>query len=222
MPHPAPLKFAVLAADVVVFAVERGVFQTLLINVDRPPHFRDVPGFPGGLIRPEETAEAAARRQLAEKGGLDPKKVYLEQLYTFSGIDRDPRGRVVSVAYLGLTSETKLAGTEYGPHWLPVTAVPTLAYDHNDMLAVALERLRGKLEYTNIIARLMPSEFTLTQLQRVYETILGRALDKRNFRKKLLDVGAVKATGKFFQEGAHRPAELYRFTSKEVRTLELV
>lgn len=217
----APLHFAVLASDVLLLSLQDGRLHTLLVHVHRPRVGGEL-GFPGGLIRPDETAEDSAARQLVEKGGFTGN-AHLEQLATFSGIDRDPRGRVVSVAYLGLTADTEIKGkTSYEPVWHPVRGLKGLAYDHDAMLATALERLRAKIGYTTLISRLMPATFTLTQLQSAYETILGHPLDKRNFRKKLLERKVVKGTGESAAQGAHRPAELYRFTAKTVQPIEIL
>lgn len=219
---PKHLKFAVLAVDTVVFTIEDDTLKVLLISVNRPPHFNGTPAMPGGIITPQETAEEAAQRILREKGGL--VQVYLEQLYTFSTVGRDPRGRVVSVGYLGLVSKEKartLAGGT-GAWWEPVVTARHLAYDHDEILALALKRLQGKLVYTNIAFSLLPHEFTLTELQKLYEIILKKPLDKRNFRKKILDIGLVVTTGKERRGGASRPAALYRFakhTPQEVGVL---
>lgn len=220
--HSNKLKFAVLATDVALFTAHEGRLMTLLMTVNRPPHFDGVPGFPGGVLLPDETADECASRQLVEKGGIDAKHVYMEQLATFSEIGRDPRGRVVAVAYLALMPSKNMEFKRgSGAYWQDVSAMPRLAYDHDDMLKSALKRLRSKVEYTNLIGQLMPAEFTLSELQATYETVLGRKLDKRNFRKKIRDVGLVKPTGKKRGGGAHRPAELYAMADKKVRITEI-
>lgn len=210
----APVRFAILAVDTVVFTVIDNQLHVLLMPVNRPPHFNGTPAMPGGVIKPRETAEEAAQRILKDKGGLE--NVYLEQLYTFSAIGRDPRGRVVSVAYLGLIPREKARLLAHGTDawWEPVATARKLAYDHDEILALALKRLRGKLVYTNIAYGLLPHEFTLTELQKLYEVILKQPIDKRNFRKKILDIGLVVPTGKDRRGGASRPAALYRFAKK--------
>lgn len=223
-PH---LRFAVLAADVALFTIHNGELHVRLMIVDRPPHFKDIPALPGGLVVPTETAEETALRLVEERALIAPAKVYLEQLATFSDLKRDPRGRVVAVAYLAVipfeslsTSEREVKDAK--TFWQPVKDVKKLAYDHTEMLAVAVARLRSRVHYTTLIAKLMPKEFTLTELEHAYESILGNNLDKRNFRKKILKLGIVKATGKKRADGAFRPAELYRFTTSKVEQIEIL
>lgn len=215
------LRFAILAIDVALFAVLDRRLCVLLIPVERPPHFLSMRGLPGGLIAPDETAEQAVARHLREKAEVSG--VYVEQLATFSAVDRDPRGRVVSVAYLGLMPAEQAAAVPLarGQHWTPIDRVGRLAYDHDEILAVACERLRARLGYSTIARHLMPKEFTLTELQQTYETVLDRSFDKRNFRKKLQDTGIVRATGKMRSGQPSRPAELHRFAGSGVRLIEL-
>jgi len=224
---PKKLRFAVLATDVAAFRLHEGVLEILLIPITNVPEFKGMRGLPGGLIDPKETAEQAAVRVLTEKGGLTGG--YLEQLYTFSDVDRDPRGRVVSVAYLALfaPNEARLEsegreGADSGARWCPMSNLPSLAYDHDNIAQVALERLRARIGYTTIVRHLLPKEFTLTELQKAYESILGYSLDKRNFRKKIQVPGIVSATGRMRTQGASRPAQLYRFAHKGVRTIEIL
>ncbi len=220
--QPQDLRFAVLAADAVALRLHDGALEVLLIPVTNPA-WQGKEGLPGGLIRPDETAEQAAERHLTVKGGLAGG--YFEQLYTFSDVDRDTRGRVVSVAYLALFSPEESAlqsDGAGGTHWVPVAKVPRLAYDHDLILATATERLRARIGYTTIIRHLLPSEFTLTDLQVAYEAVLGHTLDKRNFRKKILALGLVSETGRTRTQGASRPAALYRFAKKGVDTIEIL
>jgi 8-oxo-dGTP diphosphatase len=170
-----------------------------------------------------EDLDTAARRELCEEAGIAAAH-YLEQLYTFGAVDRDPRTRVISVAYYALLpgreSGLPLCEPEAGTDateadWWPVDDLPPLAFDHAEIVSVALSRLRAKLGYTSVAYALLPAEFTLTELQTVYEIILGRSLDKRNFRKKMLAAGILEATPNQRREGAHRPAQLYRFTRRE-------
>lgn len=223
-PH---LRFAVLAADVALFTIHDNRLLVRLMMVNRPPHFNNIPALPGGLLTPQEIAEETAVRIVKERATITSKPVYLEQLATFSGLDRDPRGRVVAVAYLGavpfesLTTSEQLIG-EGASFWCPVKDVKALAYDHDEILSVALTRLRSRVQYTTLIAKLLPKEFTLTELERAYECILNSTLDKRNFRKKILKLGVLTATGKKRADGAFRPAELYRFTSNKVEQIEIL
>ena len=222
-PH---LRFAVLAADVVLCTVAQGELLVRLIPVERPPHITHGQGLPGGLIDPRETAEEAAHRLINTKALVDTTHVHLEQLYTFSSLERDPRGRVVAVAYLALVPWEKLS-TKEREHtaeawWSPARSAHRLAYDHDEMLALALERLRSRATYTTLIRTLMPREFTLTELEHAYELLVHTDLDKRNFRKKILKLGILTATPHKRTEGAFRPAQLYRFTNHKVQDIEIL
>jgi len=203
---------AALTVDCVVFGFDGGDLEVLLIRRGLPP-FKDKWALPGGFVRVEETLDDAARRELKEETGL--KDVFLEQLYTFGSVKRDPRERVVSVAYYALTKpadHTTVAATDAAEaEWFPVTQVPALAFDHADILATALTRLRGKLTYQPIGFELLPPKFTLTQLQHLYEAVHGEDIDKRNFRKKVLSYDLLIPLKETHRDGAHRPAQLFRF-----------
>lgn len=218
---PEQFRFAALATDIVVFGFVDGVLHALISTVNRPPHYVNIPGFLGGMITKDETAREACVRILNEKGGLTD--VYLEQLYTFSAVERDKRNRVVSVAYLGLVRPDIAATYNHqDAMFVPITKLKKLAYDHDEMLRVALTRLQGKLSYTTIAQFLLPRHFTLSELQTVYEVVLKKEFDKRNFRKKILALNIVRDTG-LVQEGVkNRPAALYRFTNKKVTELPLL
>jgi len=225
-PSPEELRFAVLAADTVLLSIRDGVLYTRVIGVNRPPYYANAWGFPGGLIGPRETADAAAVRHLAAKSHVAVEKPYVEQLYTFSAIDRDKRGRVVAVAYLALVPWEQLSTEERedtaDAKWVPVATLKGLAYDHDEMLKLARARLASRITYTTLIGKLMPSEFTLTELEQSYEAILKTKLDKRNFRKKILKLGILKALNKKRKAGRSRPAELYRFASSTVKDIEVL
>ncbi len=220
------LRFAVIATDVVVFVVRNKQLFVRLMRVNRPPHFSNAKGMPGGLIRPEETAEEAARRITQERALIDPDKMHFEQLYTFSSISRDPRSRVLAVAYLGLVSWDRLSPSEQNDTedawWVPATEVGKLAYDHNEILKLAIDRLRSRITYTTVIGKLMPKEFTLTELEETYECILHTRLDKRNFRKKLAKLKFLTELPHKRKGGAFRPAQLYRMTSPKVHEVEVL
>ena len=219
---PHKLRFAILATDTVLFSKDQGGLKVLLMKVDRPPFYVQHWGVPGGLIHPKETADEAAKRHLWEKAGAK-KFVHIEQLYTFSALDRDPRGRVVSVAYLALTPTTDIVrrgGSEV--RWFSVENLPKLAYDHKDIIRTAIERVRSKLAYTNIAFGLLPEEFTLGELQRLYEVVLRRRFDKRNFRKKLFSLKLVVGTKKKKRAGRSRPAELYRFSERRHKVVGIL
>jgi 8-oxo-dGTP diphosphatase len=168
-----------------------------------------------------ESLEESARRELEEETGV--RDIYLEQLYSFGDVDRDPRTRVITVAYFALIAsdlQALHATTDAtAAEWFPVSDLPRLAFDHERIVEYAIERLRNKLEYTTVGFQLLPERFTLTELQQVYEIILGRPLDKRNFRKKMLSLGIVEETGATKMDGVHRPARLYRFA--ETRFMRL-
>jgi len=218
---PAEFRFAAIAIDAIVLTIIDGQLHGLVSNVDRPPHYVNVPGFLGGIITAEETAEETCKRILLEKGNL--KRVYLEQLYTFSEVKRDKRNRVISVAYIGLV-RPDVAGSYTHPDtaFVPLKKLKNLAYDHDTMLQSALKRLRGKLEYTTIAQHLLPRHFTLTELQTVYELVLKKEFDKRNFRKKILSLGIIRDTGNVEEGVKHRPAALYEFTSSKIEELTLI
>jgi 8-oxo-dGTP diphosphatase len=219
------LRFAILAADVALFTVRDSNLLVRVAPVHRPPHFPNTHGLPGGLITPDETAEEAAARLIKSKGDIT-NPVYKEQLFTFSSIKRDPRGRVVAVAYLALVPWSELSPLETAgvgdATWLTIAEATNLAYDHDEMLGVALARLRSRARYTTIVRHLMPPEFTLSELETVYESLLKTDLDKRNFRKKILKLKVVEPLGRKKAHGAHRPAELYRFRGKKVEEVEVL
>lgn len=212
-----------VAVDVIIFTIRDEALQVLLVQLKSPP-YAGMRAFPGGLICDGESTEAAAERDLIETTGV--RDVYLEQLYTFSNPHRDPHGHVVSVAYFALVNSDQMKlcipGKCVDIGWFSVETPPPLAYDHADMLEYALQRLRWKLEYTNIVYSLLPRDFTLTELQRVYEIILDRPLDKRNFRKKMLSLGLLQAMRQVAKRGAHRPARLYRFRRRRPMIIEVL
>ncbi len=220
------LEFAVLATDVILFTVRENKLLVRLVKVNRPPHFPSIPGLPGGLISPTETADEAVDRVIKEKADVDAAKVYFEQLYTFSGVNRDPRGRVVSVTYIALVPWENLSLDEQkdSPEqwWQVVSNTPTLAYDHNQVLAVAVKRLRFQITNTTISSRFVPKEFTLTRLEKICEIVVGKEIDKRNFRKKILKLKIVKKSNRQLRGVKHRPANLYSFASLKVKEISVL
>ena len=204
-PHPA------VTVDIAVFTVRADELKILLIKRAQEPYQGEW-ALPGGFIRQDEGLEAAARRELAEETGVSG--VFLEQLYTFGQPDRDPRERVITVAYYALIPSDKLelrAATDAeGVGWFALKELPALAFDHEAILDMALKRLAAKLEYSTIAFQLMPETFTLTELQHVYELIARAEMDKRNFRKRVLALDVIEPTGDEKREGPHRPAKLYR------------
>ncbi len=212
-----------VAVDNCIFTVLDDKLHVLLIQMKKSP-FDGMWALPGGLIEDGETLDAAAARILEEQTGV--KRVYLEQLYTFDGETRDPSGRVLSVAYFSLVppEDHELRTTKkYGAvrFWEASKLPERLAYDHSEILDYALQRLQWKVQYTNVMWSLLPRKFTLSQLQNAYETVLNRALDKRNFRKKILSLGLVSPSGELSTGGRHRPAMLYRFETKRPEIVEV-
>jgi 8-oxo-dGTP diphosphatase len=206
--HPRPA----LTVDCVIFGFDDADLKVLLIQRDLSP-FKGKWALPGGFVHVDETLEAAARRELVEETGL--KDVFLEQLYTFGEVKRDPRERVVSVAYFALVAlhdhVPRAATDAQNALWFGLSDLPTLAFDHDAIVAAAVGRLRAKVRYQPIGFELLPSKFTLSQLQHLYEAILERELDKRNFRKKLLAMELLVETDEVEQDVSHRAARLYRF-----------
>jgi len=207
-----------VTVDVVLLTIRDGALEALVIKRANPP-YKGRWALPGGFIALDESLDEAARRKLDEEAGV--RGIFLEQLYTFGEPRRDPRTRVISVAYYALASADRVR-----------TAVPTaeaadarflqipgeldgthFAFDHKKILEVALERIRGKLEYAPIAFQLLPATFTLTELQQVYQVVLGHALDKRNFRVRMLESGQIE-DAKEVRRGSHRPAKLYRFKGR--------
>jgi 8-oxo-dGTP diphosphatase len=205
--------------DCVVFGFDGAGLQVLLIRRGLEP-FIGSWALPGGFVDMEENLDEAALRELLEETHL--KDVFLEQLFTFGNPGRDPRGRVVSVAYYALVRPDQHPATGDSDAseaaWHPVDKLPPLAFDHANILHTGLERLRGKIRYQPIGFELLPKHFTLTQLQDLYEAILGRRIDKRNFRKKLLAFDFLVPTDEF-TAGAHRPARLHRFDRRRYEAL---
>lgn len=212
---------AALAVDAVVFGLDDEDLKVLLIRRDLEP-FQGKWALPGGFVRVEESLEEAVRRELREESGID--QLFLEQLYTFGAVGRDPRERVVTVAYYALVKlsdhRIKAATDARDAAWFAVSEARGLAFDHDHILAVALERLKGKVRYQPIGFELLPPQFTLSQLQRLYETILETPLDKRNFRKKILSMDFLVALDEVQKDVAHRAARLYRFDQKKYQRLE--
>jgi 8-oxo-dGTP diphosphatase len=209
-----------LAVNCVVFGFDEGDLKLLLIQRARPP-FQGHWALPGGFVRIEESVDEAARRELREETGL--ADVFLEQLYTFGAVDRHPGDRVVAVAYYALVKladqRTRPATDARAATWFPASKLPALVFDHGQILQVALDRLRGKVRYVPIGFELLPPKFTLSDLQHLYEAILGRSLDKRNFRKKALAMDLLDELQEWQQGVRHRAARLYSFNSKRYRRL---
>lgn len=221
MPHTYRYPRAALTVDCVVFGFDEGELKVLLIERAFEP-FKGAWALPGGFVNVDETLDDAARRELEEEAGL--KGVFLEQLYTFGAVERDPRDRVVSVAYYALVKlaehGTRAATDAADARWFPISKVPRLAFDHADILAIALARLKGKVRYQPIGFELLPPRFTLSQLQHLYEAVLESRLDKRNFRKKVLGFRLLVPLKETQMTGRHRPAQLFRFDTDKYEKLK--
>ncbi|MBX4205032.1 MAG: NUDIX hydrolase [Candidatus Doudnabacteria bacterium] len=220
---PQKYNYAVIATDIAIFTMQNEQLKVLLIKMKKAPYTGSW-ALPGGLIKGDENLDDAAERILLDKAGLS--HVYLEQLYTFGRVDRDPFGRVVSVSYFALIPNsgiTPKTSSEYSEiAWFSVKNLPKLAYDHKEIVQAAIQRLQSKLSYTNIIYGLLPKEFTLGELQTIYEIILGKKLDKRNFRKKILSLKLVKKLNRKKSTGPNRPAELYCFTQSKPQLVDIL
>lgn len=205
-PHPA------VTVDCAVFGYDAADLKVLLIRRKLEP-FKGQWALPGGFVQIAESLEAAARRELSGETGLG--QLFLEQLYTFGEPDRDPRERVISVAYYALVKLTdhtvRAASDAEDAAWFPVAELPTLGFDHERIVETALRRLKAKVRYEPIGFELLPEKFTLGELQRLYETVLETPLDKRNFRKKLLGMDLLEALEEYQRDVAHRAAQFYRF-----------
>jgi len=216
--HPRPS----VTVDCVVFGLdlEAADLKILLIQRKRDP-FAGLWAFPGGFVEEHETLEESAKRELQEETGI--ARLYLEQLYSFGDPGRDPRGHTVTVAYYALVKLSdhapKAADDAKAVDWFSVSKPPTLAFDHDMILATAVARLRAKVRYQPIGFELLPAKFTLSQLQRLYEIVLERPLDKRNFRKKILGMGLLIDLEETQKDVAHRAAQLYRFDEQRYRGL---
>ena len=207
-----------LTVDCVVFGLdlEQSALMVMLIERDVEP-FAGTWAIPGGFVKSNETLLEAATRELSEETGI--KNVFLEQLFTFGDPGRDPRGWVVSVAHYALVAPDKheLHATTDAreARWFPVDSLPPLPFDHNQILKMALERLRGKLTYAPIGFELLPQKFTIKQLQKLYEIVLGESLDNRNFRKKIFSMDVLKELDEMQKGVPHRAARLYRFDERK-------
>lgn len=210
-----------VTVDGVIFQLIATVLSVALIQREKEP-FKDQWALPGSYVSNKESISEALRRTLFAKAGIVADDCgVLEQLYTFDTAMRDPRGHAVSVAYMALCKDLTphFSDTTQNPTFFPVHKLPSLAFDHSDIIAHAYARLRGKVTYTNAVFALLPTQFTLTQLQNAYESILGATFDKRNFRKKFLSLELIEITDEYRRDGAYRPARLYTFKKQQLQVL---
>ncbi len=210
-----------LTVDIVIFTLRENRLQVLLIRRANQP-FAGYWALPGGFVQVDESLEDAAARELSEETGIE--QAYLEQLYTYGDPERDPRGRVVSVAYFALIPADASVRSEGGSDasqasWFPLDELPDLAFDHAEIISYAIRRVRYKLEYTAVGFELLPESFTLSEIQKTYEIILGEPLDKRNFRRRMLESGIIEPT-QFKRGKGGRPARLYHYREDAVAEIK--
>jgi 8-oxo-dGTP diphosphatase len=213
-PRPA------VTADCVIFGFDDGELKVLLIERGIEP-FKGKWAFPGGFLRTEESADECARRELFEETGIE--NVFIEQLYSFSDVDRDPRSRVITISYFALVKladfKIRAGDDARNANWFPISQVPPLAFDHDRILRVALNRLRGKIRYQPIGFELLPEKFTMPALQNLYETVLEMKLDRRNFRKKIFDTGLLIDHNESMKGVPHKGAKYFSFDKKKYKEL---
>jgi len=214
-----------VTVDIVIFSLHEEMLRVLLIERKAMP-YQGTWAIPGGFVQMDESLEMAARRELMEETAVSD--VYMEQLFTFGAPNRDPRTRVITIAYIALVPHDAIqpqAGDDAAQAaWFSANDLPDLAFDHQEIIDYALMRLRYKLEYTTVGFELLPNQFTLTELQQAYELILGENLDKRNFRNKIFAAEVLEESGKMKREGKGRPAKLYQYRQDavaEVKTRRL-
>jgi 8-oxo-dGTP diphosphatase len=206
-----------VAVLVVILTVSEGQLRVLLIHRSGEPH-QGMWALPGGFPNSGESLADAATRKLLEETGVSD--VFLEQLFTFDSLDGETGS--VAVAYFALVDPRNVrlrSEPVWEPRWFALGDLPELAFNNQTVIETSMARLRNKLEYTNVAYSLMPREFTLRDLQAVYESIYGRSFDKRNFRRRMISQGLIRPTGRTSTRGAHRPAELFEFSSRQPMTL---
>jgi len=201
------LKFAIVSTDVLIIRKNADVIEVALQEVNRPPHYVHINGFIGGIVRPTETGLEAAKRIIKDKTGLDTRNIFLTPLKFYDQVNRDRRGRVISIAYIGIMDKITHEGKNVS--WVPLCGVSRLAYDHNEMQKDVLTYMHDHLFITNIALHFMPKEFTIAELKKVFDYLLGKTIDKRNFYKFAEEL-PIQSTKKVTTEGRGRPAMLYK------------
>jgi len=203
-----------VTTDLVIFTIKDNSLKVLLVKRDVEP-FKDKWALPGGFVRMDESLEDSAKRELFEETGV--KNVYLEQLYSFGNPKRDPRGRVITISYFALINSENVnlkASTDVSEaRWFSVSKIPSIAFDHKEILEYAIKRLKWKFEYTTLAFSLLPKKFSFGELQKIYEVVFERKIDKRNFRKKILSLGILKKES-IKKDAPHRPPQLYSLKNK--------
>lgn len=221
MPYTYEYPKPAVTVDCVVFGLDEDDLKVMLIQRKIPP-FQGEWALPGGFVRLDESLEEAAKRELQEETGISD--VFLEQLYTFGDVDRDPRDRVITIAYYALVNlrdyQIRATTDAADAAWFAVSQLPQLAFDHQRIFATAFKRLKGKVRYEPIGFELLPPKFTLSQLQKLYEIVLGQTLDKRNFRKKILKMDLLIQLDEVEKNVSHRAARLYQFDEQKYLQLK--
>lgn len=222
MPYTYEYPRPAVTVDCVVFGFDASQPDLMILLIQRAdPPFKDHWALPGGFVDIDETVDTAAKRELEEETGMTD--VFLEQLYTFGNLNRDPRGRTISVAYYALVAQAskhiQAASDAKSVQWFSVNDLPLLAFDHQLIVQTGLQRIRGKVSYQPIGFELLPPKFPLSALQALYETVLDTKLDKRNFRKKILNMGILTELNEFQQDVAHRAARLYGFDNAKYQEM---
>lgn len=212
-----------ITVDNVIFTIINEKLQVLLVSRPIEP-FKDYWTLPGGFVAENETLEDAAYKKLEEKTSV--KNIYLEQLYTFSDLDRDSRWRVISTAYMALVAKENLllkSDSHDGTvKYFPINSLPKLWFDHRSIIEYATKRLKWKMEYTNIAQYILPEKFTFSQLQKVYEIIMDQKFDVRNFRKKINKLWIIEETGEKEIGNKYRPARLFQFSNKDIEIVDII
>lgn len=210
-----------VTVDNVIFTIINEKLQVLLVSRPIEP-FKDLWTLPGWFVLESETLEEAAYRKLEEKTSV--KNIYLEQLYTFSDVKRDPRWRVLSTAYMAIVARENLLvkSWTWDIKFFPVNALPKLWFDHKNVIEYAIKRLKRKLEYTNLAQYILPEKFTLTQLQNVYKIVLNQEFDVRNFRKKINKLWILEETWEMEVWNKYRPAKLFKFSNKDIEIIDII
>ncbi len=211
-----------VTVDIVIFTIKEKKLKVLLVKRNIEP-FKERWAIPGGFVRIEESLEEAAKRELQEETGV--RDVYLEQLYTFGDPKRDPRGRVITVSYMALINSDKIkleAKTDVSDvQWFSIDKLPSVAFDHKKILDYALQRLKWKFEYTTVAFSLLPREFSISEVQGIYEIVFNKEFDKRNFAKKLLSLRILQEE-RIRKDVSHRPPMLYSLKKDVSRIVEIL
>lgn len=210
-----------VTVDNVIFTIINEKLQVLLVSRPIEP-FKDLWTLPGWFVLESETLEEAAYRKLEEKTSV--KNIYLEQLYTFSDVKRDPRWRVISTAYMAIVARENLLvkSWTWDIKFFPVNTLPKLWFDHKNVIEYAIKRLKRKLEYTNLAQYILPEKFTLTQLQNVYKIVMNQNFDVRNFRKKINKLWILQETWEKEIWNKYRPAKLFKFSNKDIEIIDII